>query len=167
MQHVTAESLRRFQETSREAIEKSRSDMEFNRETSLAEFQKALDEKMTQGVEQAATYLQSQLIPMLESWEAKREAEKQEWMAPSEEILRGIHRGLQGAPRERHQCLAARVGRKLGQNSQAVLDSLAKNAEKRMRDTCSQVLAGMGDVLKDRLMGISSAISATDEPEEQ
>lgn len=165
VQHVTHDSLRRFQETSREAIEKSRSDMEFNRETSLAEFQKALDEKMTQGVEQASTYLQSQLIPMLESWEAKREAEKREWMLQlkqsSEESVEAYKARLENATNAWLLASAA----KLGQNSQAVLDSLAKNAEKRMRDTCSQVLAGMGDVLKDRLMGISSAISATDESE--
>ena len=37
VQHVTAESLRRFQEVSREALEKTRSDMEYNREGSLAE----------------------------------------------------------------------------------------------------------------------------------
>ena len=80
MQHVTAESLRRFQEVSREALEKTRSDMEYNREGSLEEFQKTLDEKMMLGVEQAGTYLQSQLVPLLESWEAKREIEKKEWM---------------------------------------------------------------------------------------
>ncbi|MGH7935460.1 MAG: hypothetical protein ACREF8_00440, partial [Chthoniobacterales bacterium] len=80
VQHVTLESLRRFQETSRDALEKARSDMEFNRDGSLAEFQKVLDDKVTQGVEQAATFLQSQLVPMLENWEAQREAEKHAWM---------------------------------------------------------------------------------------
>jgi hypothetical protein len=167
VQHVTHESLRRFQESSREAIEKSRSDMEFNRESSLAEFQKVLDEKMTQGVEQANTYLQSQLIPMLESWEAKREAEKHQWMMQlkqsSEESLEAYKARLENATNAWLLASAAT----LGQNSQAVLDSLAKTAEKRMRDTCSQVLAGMGDVLKDRLMGISTAFSIEDESEKK
>ena len=49
VQHVTHDSLRRFQESSREAIEKSRSDMEFNRETSLAEFQKVARRKNDPG----------------------------------------------------------------------------------------------------------------------
>ncbi|MGH7935461.1 MAG: hypothetical protein ACREF8_00445 [Chthoniobacterales bacterium] len=49
-----------------------------------------------------------------------------------------------------------------------MLDNLAKTAEKRMRDTCSQVLAGMGDVLKDRLMGISTAMSGEpDDPKRE
>jgi hypothetical protein len=167
VQHVAQESLRRFQESSRDAIEKSRSDLEFNRECSLAEFQKALDEKMTQGVEQASTYLQSQLIPLLESREAKREAEKQEWMAQlkksSEESLEAYKARLENATNAWLLASAAT----LGQNSQSVLDNLAKTAEKRMRDTCSQVLAGMGDVLKDRLLGISTSLSAEDDMEEK
>jgi hypothetical protein len=163
VQRVTHESLQRFQDSSREALEKSRSDMEFNRECSLAEFQKTLDEKMTHGVEQASTYLQSQLIPLLESWEAKREAEKKEWMAQvkqsSEESLEAYKARLENATNAWLLASAAT----LGQNSQAVLDNLAKTAEKRMRDTCSQVLAGMGDVLKNRLMGISTDFSEEDE----
>jgi len=164
VQRVTHESLQRFQDSSREALEKSRSDMEFNRECSLAEFQKTLDEKMTHSVEQASTYLQSQLIPLLESWEAKREAEKKEWMAQvkqsSEESLEAYKARLENATNAWLLASAAT----LGQNSQAVLDNLAKTAEKRMRDTCSQVLAGMGDVLKNRLMGISTDFSEEDEP---
>ena len=77
---VTAESLQRFERASREALEKARSDMEFNREGSLAEFQKHIDTRMMESVEQASVHLQSQLIPMMEQWDAKREAEKKEWM---------------------------------------------------------------------------------------
>ena len=167
VQHVTHESLRRFQESSREALEKARSDMEFHRDCSLGEFQKVLDEKITQGVEQAGTYLQSQLIPLLESWEAKREAEKREWMVQlktsSEESLEAYKSRLENATNAWLLASAAT----LGQNSQAVLDNLAKTAEKRMRDTCSRVMAGMGDVLKDRLMGISTSFSAEDEAEQK
>jgi vacuolar-type H+-ATPase subunit E/Vma4 len=163
VQRVTQESLQRFQDSSREALEKSRSDMEFNRECSLAEFQKTLDEKMTHGVEQASTYLQSQLIPLLESWEAKREAEKKEWMAQvkqsSEESLEAYKARLENATNAWLLASAAT----LGQNSQAVLDNLAKTAEKRMRDTCSQVLSGMGDLLRNRMMGISTDFSEEDE----
>jgi hypothetical protein len=53
----------------------------------------------------------------------------------------------------------------LGQHSQSVLDTIAKAAEKRLRDTCSQVLAGMGDTLKERLLGISTDLN-TDEDED-
>jgi hypothetical protein len=54
----------------------------------------------------------------------------------------------------------------LGQHSQTVLDTLAKAAERRMRESIAGVLAGMGDTLKDRLMGISENISAEDSDDE-
>ena len=51
----------------------------------------------------------------------------------------------------------------LGQHSQAVLDTIAKAAEKRLRETCADVLAGMGDMLKERLLGISSDFTVREE----
>jgi hypothetical protein len=53
----------------------------------------------------------------------------------------------------------------LGQHSQAVLDTIAKAAEKRLRETCSEVLGSMGDTLKARLLGLSSDFSAEEDDE--
>jgi hypothetical protein len=156
VQRVTAESLRRFEHSSRAALEKARSDMEFNREGSLAEFQQKLDERMMEGVEQARTFLQSQLAPLIESWEEKREAEKEEWKLQlkqsTDESIEQYKARLENASNS--WLLASATT--LGQHSQTVLDTIAKAAEKRLRDTCSQVLAGMGDTLKERLLGIST-----------
>jgi hypothetical protein len=157
---AAAESLRKFQEASRQAIEKARSDMEFNREGSLVEFQKALDRRMTEGVEQAHIFLESQLAPLVETWEAKRQAQQREWIdllkRSTEESMDQYKARLDNASNA--WLLASATT--LGQNSQVVLDTLAKSAEKRLRDTCAQVLAGMGDTLKDRLLGISMNFSA-------
>jgi hypothetical protein len=159
---VTAESLQRFERASREALEKARSDMEFNREGSLAEFQKHIDTRMMESVEQASVHLQSQLIPMMEQWDAKREAEKKEWMErlkkSTDESIEAYKVRLENASNS--WLLASATT--LGQHSQTVLDTIAKAAEKRLRDTCSEVLAGMGDTLKSRLLGISDDMSADD-----
>ena len=159
---VTSESMLRFERASREALEKARSDMEFNREGSLAEFQKHLDTRMMESVEQAAVHLQSQLIPMLEQWDQKREAEKKEWMdrvqKSSDESIEAYKIRLENTSNS--WLLASATT--LGQHSQTVLDTIAKAAEKRLRDTCSQVLAGMGDTLKARLLGLSDDMSAED-----
>ena len=153
---VTTESLRRFEQASREAVEKTRSDMEFTREGSLAEYQKMLDDRMIQGVEQAGVHLQSQLIPLIEEWEARREAEKKEWMEQlkktNDESIEAYKARLENASNS--WLLASATT--LGQHSQAVLDTIAKAAEKRLRETCSEVLGTMGDTLKSRLLGLSS-----------
>jgi hypothetical protein len=162
---VTTESLRRFEQVSREALEKARSDMEFSREGSLSEYQKMLDDRMIQGVEQAGVHLQSQLIPLIEEWEARREAEKKQWMEhlkkTNDESIEAYKARLENASNS--WLLASATT--LGQHSQAVLDTIAKAAEKRLRETCSEVLGSMGDTLKARLLGLSSDFSAEEDDE--
>ena len=163
---VTLESLKRFEETSREALEKARSDMEFNREGSLADFQAKLDERMLDGVEQARVYLQSQLLPLVESWQAQQEQEKKEWMERLKESTdESIEQYKQRLENASNSWLLASATT-LGQHSQTVLDTIAKAAEKRLRDTCSDVLSGMGDTLKNRLLGLSADFSSDEEDDD-
>jgi hypothetical protein len=162
---VTSDALTRFEQTSRVALEKSRSDMEFNREASLLEFQKNLDEKMTEGVDQARQFLQSHMVPMMEQWEAQREAEKRQWMEQlkksTDESIEAYKARLENTSNS--WLLASATT--LGQHSQSVLDTIAKAAEKRIRDTCAEVLGGMGDTLKSRLLGLSADYKTDDSDE--
>jgi hypothetical protein len=166
VQQVTGESLRRFEDASRQALEKARSDAEYNREASLAEFQKALDNKMTQGAEQAQVFLLSQLAPMIEALEESRQKQQREWIEnlkkSTEESIEQYKSRLENASNS--WLLASATT--LGQHSQTVLDTLAKSAEKRMRESIAGVLAGMGDTLKDSLLGLSSDLGATDEDDD-
>lgn len=153
---VTSESLRRFEQVSREALEKARADMEFGREGSLLEYQKLIDERMMQGVEQATVHLQSELGPLLEQWESQRESEKKVWMEQlkksNDDAIELYKTRLENASNS--WLLASATT--LGQHSQTVLDTIAKAAEKRLRETCSEVLGTMGDTLKARLLGLST-----------
>jgi PilZ domain len=153
---VTADSLKRFEQVSREALEKARADMEFGREGSLLEYQKTIDERMMMGVEQATVHLQSQLGPVIEAWESRREIEKKEWMEQlkrsNDEAIELYKSRLENASNS--WLLASATT--LGQHSQTVLDTIAKAAEKRLRETCSEVLGSMGDTLKARLLGLST-----------
>jgi hypothetical protein len=162
---VTSESLRRFEQVSREALEKARADMEFGREGSLLEYQKTIDERMMLGVEQATVHLQSELGPLLEQWEVQRESEKKVWMEQlkksNDEAIEVYKTRLENASNS--WLLASATT--LGQHSQTVLDTIAKAAEKRLRETCSEVLGSMGDTLKARLLGLSTDFSP--EPDDE
>jgi hypothetical protein len=153
---VTADSLKRFEQVSREALEKAHADMEFGREGSLLEYQKTIDERMMMGVEQATVHLHSQLGPLLEEWESNRESEKKLWMEQlkktNDEAIELYKTRLENASNS--WLLASATT--LGQHSQTVLDTIAKAAEKRLRETCSEVLGSMGDTLKARLLGLST-----------
>jgi hypothetical protein len=160
---VSQESLDRFERATRDALEKARSDMEFNREGSLEQFQAKLDERMTEGVEQARTYLQSQLSPLMEAWEANRDAEKRDWMEQLKKSTDESIEQYKGRLENASNSWLLASATTLGQHSQVVLDTLAKAAEKRLRETCSEVLAGMGDTLKERLLGISTDFGSADD----
>ncbi|MGC2332954.1 MAG: hypothetical protein WA581_15985 [Candidatus Acidiferrales bacterium] len=163
IQQLVGESFRRFEDASRQALEKNRSDMEYDREGALSEFQKNLDDKMLSGIEQARDNLQIQLMSLIESFEAKRQAEQAEWMEQikksADESIESYKARLENASNS--WLLASATT--LGQSSQAVMDTLSRSAEKRLREVCAEVLAGMGDTLKERLLGISSGFSAEDE----
>ncbi|HUA01063.1 MAG TPA: hypothetical protein VMB02_12085 [Candidatus Aquilonibacter sp.] len=163
IQQVTNDSLRRFEDASRQALEKSRSDMEYDREGALGEFQRNLDEKMVSGIEQARDHLQTQLMSLIETFEAKRHAEQAEWMQQmkksADESIESYKARLENASNS--WLLASATT--LGQSSQAVMDTLSRSAEKRLREVCAEVLAGMGDTLKDRLLGLSSGFSTDEE----
>jgi hypothetical protein len=160
---VTGESLNRFEQVSRGALEKARSDMEYNREASLAQFQEKLDERLLEGIEQARAHLHAQLLPMMQAWEANRETQQKEWMEQlqksTNESIEQYKARLENASNS--WLLASATT--LGQHSQTVLETIAKAAEKRLRETCSDVLAGMGDTLKDRLLGLSNDFGAEED----
>jgi hypothetical protein len=163
IQQLVGDSFSRFEEASRQALEKNRSDMEYNREGALAEFQQNLDEKMLSGIEQARDNLQTQLMSLIESFEAKRQAEQMQWM---EQIRRSADESIESYKARLENAsnswlLASATT--LGQSSQAVMDTLSRSAEKRLREVCAEVLAGMGDTLKDRLLGISSGFATEDD----
>jgi hypothetical protein len=160
---LSGESLLRFEQASQEALEKARSDMEFNRESSLAAFQEKLDSRLQEGIEMAREQLQSQLLPLMQAWEANREAQQRDWLEQlkksTDESIEQYKVRLENASNS--WLLASATT--LGQHSQTVLDTIAKAAEKRLRDTCAGVLAGMGDTLKQRLMGISTDFGTEDD----
>ena len=165
VQQVTSDSIRRFEHSSRQALEKARSDIEYTRERSLVEFEKKMEARIAQSVEQAQIALQSQLGPIIEVWEAKRREQQEEWF---EQVKKSANESIEQYKARLENAsnswlLASATT--LGQHSQDVLDTLAKSAEKRMRDAIAEVLAGIGDTLKDRLFGISTNFSSEEDKE--
>ncbi|MGA3294496.1 MAG: hypothetical protein ABSE45_11005 [Candidatus Acidiferrales bacterium] len=163
VQQGAAESLRRFEEASRQALEKARSDMEYDREGSLGEFQQRVDQRTTQAIEQAHGRLQSQLASMMGTWEARRQVDQAEWQ---EQLKRSSNESIEEYKTRLENTTNAWLlasATTLGQNSQAVLDTLAKSAEKLLRETCAEVLVSMGDVLKERMMGISTGFAGEED----
>jgi hypothetical protein len=159
VRRATDESLNRLKNTSRETAEKARSDMEFTREGVLTEFEKSIDDRLQHGIEQAKEKLHSQLQPLLQAVDSTWQAKQREWIEQlqksTDESIEQYKTRLENASNS--WLLASATT--LGQHSQAVLDTIAKAAEQRLRSTCRDVLAGMGDTLKERMMGLSTGFN--------
>jgi len=100
---------------------------------------------------------------MMQAWEANRESQQQEWMEQLKKSTNESIEQYKGRLENASNSWLLASATTLGQHSQTVLETIAKAAEKRLRETCSDVLAGMGDTLKDRLLGLSTDFSAEDE----
>ncbi len=163
-QQASQELFRQFEQALRQALEKARSDLEYDRQGSLAEFQKKLEEQILRGIEKAQTQLQSQVVEIMRSWAAMHETQQREWCellkSSFDESMDQYKARLENASNSWLLASAAT----LGQHSQVVLDTLAKAAEKRLRETCGEVLARMGDSIKESLSGISSDFTEDQTP---
>ncbi|MGH9736479.1 MAG: hypothetical protein ACRD8A_18060 [Candidatus Acidiferrales bacterium] len=160
---ATEDSLAHLKDASRQTTEKTRSDMEFSREGVLADFQKSIDDRLQRGIEHAKEKLHSELQPLMRAVDATWQSRQRDWVEQlnntTDESIEQYKSRLENASNS--WLLASATT--LGQHSQAVLDTIAKAAEKRLRDTCRDVLANMGDTLKERMMGLSSGFAEEDD----
>jgi hypothetical protein len=164
---LASNTLSQFEDVSRESTERIQTEMQQSQDKSLAEFRDMLDERVTQGVERAGLTLETQLKPLIENWQAQRENQQRAWMEQvqhaTDESIDHFKSRLENASNS--WLLASATT--LGQHSQAVIETLAQLAEKRLRDACSDVLAGMGDTIRERLMGISAGIGTPEKNAER
>jgi len=164
---LASNTLSQFEDVSRESTERIRTEMAQSQDRSLAEFRDMLDERVTQEIERASVNLEAQLKPLVENWQAQRENQQRAWMEQvqhaTDESIDHFKSRLENASNS--WLLASATT--LGQHSQAVIETLAQLAEKRLRDACSDVLAGMGDTIRQRLIGISAGIGTPEKNSEK
>ena len=141
------------------AMRAARERMAQESEESFGDFQARVAERMVQGVTQAQQDLQVSLQPIIESWRAERESQHREWITALQQL------GAEAL--DQHQNRLANVSNSwmatsvttLSEHSQNVLDQLAHAAEQRLRETCAQVFSGLGDTLRQRMLGLSADLA--------
>ena len=127
-------------------------------------FQARVGERMVEGVNKARRDLEVSLQPILESWRNERDSQHRDWINALAQ--------LGNEALDQHQNRLANVSNSwmatsvatLSEHSQNVLDQLAQAAEQRLRDTCAQVFSGLGDTLRQRMLGLSADIAPSEPP---
>ena len=167
MMRITTASLARFEEAAKASSDQARAQMQEGANQTLSELDSRLEERMVQGAKIARQQLEDQLRPLVEAFYAKREAEQRAWL---EQMKMAVEQSI-GQYKERLEntsnswLLASATT--LGQHSKGVIETLSKAAEERLRDTCSDVFAGLGETLRARMLGISSDVGTKEKPPEK
>lgn len=133
----------------------------------LRRFQAGMTGAVEAGIAAAHEKVQAGFGPLLESWKTMTDAHQDK--------LRETYGKMNDAAVEQYRgrlenvsnswMLAAAV--KLDHQSRGVIDDLGKEAEERLRETCSRVFAGIGDSLRDRLQQIAASFAAAEKPPAQ
>jgi hypothetical protein len=122
---------------------------------------------MVKGATQARRHLEEQLKPLVEAFYAKREVEQQAWLEQMKGVVEDSIEQYKGRLENTSNSWLLASATTLGQHSKAVLETLSGAAEERLKETCADVFAGLGETLRARLLGISSDVGATKKPPEK
>ena len=167
LRRITSESLVQFEEAARVSAEQTQAGMKQGADKALGEFDAHLEERMVQGATLARRHLEEQLKPLVEAFYARREAEQAAWLEQMKgSVEKSIEQYKERLENTSNSWLLASATT-LGQHSKAVLETLSGAAEERLRDTCSDVFAGLGETLRQRLLGLSSEVGTGKKPPEK
>ncbi|MFY9583279.1 MAG: hypothetical protein WAR21_02155 [Candidatus Acidiferrales bacterium] len=133
----------------------------------FVEFHKGMTQQIQQGIAQARQALEAELAPVKDSWRDERETQQRQL----QEALGQLGNEAVDTYKKRLESVSntwmlATVA-KLSQQSQGLIGTLAQSAEQRLRETCSQVFAGVGETLRQRLLELSSDISGNTPPSDK
>lgn len=166
-QRIMGESLGRFEEATKASAGQAQVVMKEGAEKAMGDFDSHLEERMVQGATMARKHLEMQLKPLIDTFYTKRADEQNEWLEQMKvAVEKSIEQYKERLENTSNSWLLASAT-SLGQHSKGVLETLSKAAEERLRDTCGDVFADLGDKLRARLLGLSSDVSAEKKPPEK
>lgn len=127
---------------------------------SFAEFQTRMAAAIETGVVHAGQQLEKQLEPVMQTWRELTGKQNQQIQETYErlgnESLENYKSRLENVS---NSWMLATVTT-LDRQAQELISGVAKSAEERLRDTCSQVFAGVGDNLRARLQEIAVSLAS-------
>lgn len=133
----------------------------------FVEFHKGMSQQIQQGTVQARQALEAELAPVKDSWRDERETQQRQL----QEVMGQLGNEAVDTYKKRLESVSntwmLATAAKLSQQSQGLIGTLTQSAEQRLRETCSQVFAGVGEALRQRLLELSSDISGNTPPSDK
>jgi len=161
-------ALAKAAEDSRSQLETSHSQLTrrltAEQEEFLRRFQEQMSSALESGVSEVRQKVREGLGPILESWKTMTGAYQEEMRGAFERM------GNQAAEQHRSRLenasnswLVATVAM-LNHQSQDIVSNIAKTAEEKLRVTCAEVFAGVGDSLRERLHQVATGLGKKEPP---
>lgn len=164
---VAQETLTRFEQIADTSAEQARAGVSQKSEAAMAEFNAMLERRLEEGAAEVKKALQEQLRPLVEEFHTRRGVEQNAWIERMKgTVEQSIEQYKERLENASNSWLLASATT-LGQHSKGVLDTLSHAAEERLKNTCADVFANLGDTLRDRLLGISSDVSGDKAPDKK
>lgn len=164
---ITRESLAQFEEIAVTSAEQARVGVTERSEAALAEFNAQLKGRLNEGTAEIRKNMEEQLQPLVDEFHTKRDAEQNAWIERMKgTVEQSIEQYKERLENASNSWLLASATT-LGQHSKGVLDTLSQAAEERLRDTCADVFANLGETLRARMLGISSDVTTPDKNKEK
>jgi len=143
-----------------------RSRVEAEAQQFVAEFQKGLTGVIQQGIEQARQGLESRLAELGQAWREQREAQARQFQAGvTQDVEQAVDAYKNRLENVSNSWLVATVTT-FNEQTQSVIEKLARSAEQRLRESCAQVFANAGDALRQRLLDLATHLPDSPSPRE-
>ncbi|MEQ1354584.1 MAG: hypothetical protein ABLT11_11230, partial [Candidatus Acidiferrum sp.] len=158
--------LEGFGEELQKSVTQARADLEATRnelsqrvtseqEEFLRRFQEAMNKALESGVKDANEKVEASFSPLLDAWKAMTDRNQTE--------LRGVYATMSAQASEQHRTRLENVSNQwmlatvssLDKQSREVVANISASAEEKLRETCTQVFAGIGETLQERLQQIA------------
>jgi hypothetical protein len=163
------EELRRSTEETRSEMHAARVEMArrvtVEQQEFLRRFQTAMGGALEAGVADAQKRVEEGFEPLLDSWKSMTEAYQKE--------MQRVYGQMGDTAAEHYKSKLENVSNQwmlatvasLDHQSRDMISGIAATAEKKLREACNQVFAGIGDSLRERLTEIASELKLPEPPD--
>src|SRR6202158_215112 len=160
LQKMTAETRQQIS-ASREELTRQ---VTAEQEVFLNRFRSGMTGAVEAGVAEAQEKVQAGFGPLLESWKAMTDAHQEELRAAYGKMSESAADQYRGRLENISNSWTLPAAANLDHQSRGAIENLAKTAEERLKQTCSQVFAGIGDSLRERLQQIATSFVEPEKP---
>ena len=127
----------------------------------LADFQNVLSQKAMDSLQASRRDLETQIAATREAAVAAHELQQQKFTDDLSKSSDDAMENYKGRMDNASNAWLLTSAATLNQQAEQQIETLARNAELKLRDTFTQVFATVGDSLRERLLGVSTSLPST------